>query len=111
MPHSTERSIYFHSILAETLALRVIKFKCRHIFSMILKPGRKLNLSLCLIKNHDMKTKGEAETQLDVFWSSAVDGGEWIESFISLIQVIQDYFKTVNVFFLFSNWQNLLMFL
>jgi hypothetical protein len=67
MPHSTETSIYFQSIPAENLTLRVIKFKCCHIFLMLLKPGRKLNLSLCLIKNHAMKTNEEAETQLDVF--------------------------------------------
>jgi hypothetical protein len=76
MLHFTGKSIYFHTIPAVKPTLRVIKSKCRHIFSMILKQDKKLNLSLCLIINHAMKTNGEAEIPVDVFLASSVDGDE-----------------------------------
>jgi hypothetical protein len=43
---------------------------------MTLKPGKKLNLSLSLIKNYAMKMNGEAEIPLDVFLASAIGRDE-----------------------------------
>jgi hypothetical protein len=40
----------------------------------------KVNLSLCLTKHHATKPYGEVEIQIQLFLTSALDGGEWSAS-------------------------------
>jgi hypothetical protein len=65
---------------SQSVSLKVTREILRQAFVMLVKLKVKVKLSLCLTKNHTMKTYWGVEVELHAFLTSALDGDEWSTS-------------------------------